>query len=202
MRTSLGKFGKRLRDRLLTSLFVTGVDYVQAVRRRRELCAEVALAMADVDVLLTAAQPAEAAKIDAVPHWDNMEKPNFTMPFNVSGLPAISICSGFGVRGTSGRDPDRGQALRRSDGVPRGASLRGGDAMAFAPPEPGRRGGEAGRQLVGPLRPTTLPRAGGLKPTLHLQGFRASLRVSAAHRALCKSRASRCPFPWLRSFRT
>ncbi len=99
MRTSLGKFGKRLRDRLLTSLFVTGVDYVQAVRRRRELCAEVALAMADVDVLLTAAQPAEAAKIDAVPHWDNMEKPNFTMPFNVSGLPAISICSGFGVRG-------------------------------------------------------------------------------------------------------
>jgi aspartyl-tRNA(Asn)/glutamyl-tRNA(Gln) amidotransferase subunit A len=25
-----------------------------------------------------------------------MEKPGFTMPFNVTGLPAMAICSGFG----------------------------------------------------------------------------------------------------------
>ena len=99
MRNSLGKFGERLRNRLLTSLFVTGVDYVQAVRRRRELCAEVALAMADVDVLLTAAQPGEAAKIDSVPQWDNMERRIFTIPFHGSVLPPISICSGFGQGG-------------------------------------------------------------------------------------------------------
>jgi aspartyl-tRNA(Asn)/glutamyl-tRNA(Gln) amidotransferase subunit A len=26
-----------------------------------------------------------------------MEKPSFTMPFNVTGFPAISICTGFGI---------------------------------------------------------------------------------------------------------
>jgi aspartyl-tRNA(Asn)/glutamyl-tRNA(Gln) amidotransferase subunit A len=98
MRTRLDKFGERLRNRLLTSCFVSGVDYVQAVRRRRELCAELAQAMADVDVLLTAVQPNEASKIDAVPKWD-MQTPNFTMPFNVAGCPAISVCSGFGLGG-------------------------------------------------------------------------------------------------------
>jgi aspartyl-tRNA(Asn)/glutamyl-tRNA(Gln) amidotransferase subunit A len=99
MRGRLDKFGERLRDRLVTSMFVTGVDYVQAVRRRRELCAELAAAIAGVDVLITAVQAKEAARMDGVPKWDNMERPNFTMPFNVSGYPAISVCSGFGVGG-------------------------------------------------------------------------------------------------------
>jgi aspartyl-tRNA(Asn)/glutamyl-tRNA(Gln) amidotransferase subunit A len=49
--------------------------------------------------VLTATQPAEAAKIDAVPMWDLFGPPNFTMPFNVAGYPAISICSGFGAGG-------------------------------------------------------------------------------------------------------
>lgn len=99
MQGALEKFGERLRNRLLMSLFVSGADYVQATRRRRELCAEIAAAMADVDVLLTAAVPGEAALMDAVPMWDNLQKPNFTMPFNVSGYPAMSVCSGFGTSG-------------------------------------------------------------------------------------------------------
>jgi aspartyl-tRNA(Asn)/glutamyl-tRNA(Gln) amidotransferase subunit A len=49
--------------------------------------------------VLTATQPAEAARIDAVPKWDLFAAPNFTMPFNVSGYPAISVCSGFGDGG-------------------------------------------------------------------------------------------------------
>jgi aspartyl-tRNA(Asn)/glutamyl-tRNA(Gln) amidotransferase subunit A len=99
MRKSLDKFGDRLRSRLLMGLFITGIDYVQALRRRLELCAEIAAAAADVDVLLTATQPAEAAKIASVPKWDNLEKPNFTMPFNASGYPAISVCTGYGAGG-------------------------------------------------------------------------------------------------------
>jgi aspartyl-tRNA(Asn)/glutamyl-tRNA(Gln) amidotransferase subunit A len=79
--------------------FVSGVDYVQAVRRRRELRAELQRAMAGLDVVLTAAQPAEAPRIDALPKWDVLELPSFTMPFNVAGYPAISVCSGFGAGG-------------------------------------------------------------------------------------------------------
>jgi aspartyl-tRNA(Asn)/glutamyl-tRNA(Gln) amidotransferase subunit A len=78
---------------------VSGVDYVQAVRRRRELRAELQTAMRDLDLVLTAAAPSEAPKIDAVPKWDLFERPNFTMPFNVSGYPAISVCAGFGTDG-------------------------------------------------------------------------------------------------------
>jgi aspartyl-tRNA(Asn)/glutamyl-tRNA(Gln) amidotransferase subunit A len=95
-RTRLGDFSERLRSRLILGAFVSGADYVQAVRRRRELRAELQAAMQQLDIVLTAAQPAEAAKIDAVPKWDLFGSPNFTMPFNVAGYPAISVCAGFG----------------------------------------------------------------------------------------------------------
>jgi aspartyl-tRNA(Asn)/glutamyl-tRNA(Gln) amidotransferase subunit A len=98
-RTRLGDFSERLRSRLMLGAFITGVDYVQAVRRRRELRAELQAAMKGLDAVLTATQPAEAAKIDAVPKWDLFAAPNFTMPFNVAGYPAISVCSGFGSAG-------------------------------------------------------------------------------------------------------
>ena len=98
-RTRLGEFSERLRSRLMLGALVSGVDYVQAVRRRRELRAELQQAMAGLDIVLTATQPAEAAKIDEVPKWDMFDKPGFTMPFNLAGYPAISICAGFGQGG-------------------------------------------------------------------------------------------------------
>jgi aspartyl-tRNA(Asn)/glutamyl-tRNA(Gln) amidotransferase subunit A len=98
-RTRLGDFSERLGSRLMLGAFISGVDYVQAVRRRRELRAELQQAMRELDVVLTATQPAEAAKIDEVPKWDLFDKPGFTMPFNVAGYPAISICAGFGAGG-------------------------------------------------------------------------------------------------------
>ena len=99
-RTRLGDFGERVRSRLMLGALVSGVDYLQAVRRRRELRdANCSAAMRELDVVLTAAQPAEAPKIDALPKWDVFELPSFTMPFNVAGYPAISVCSGFGEGG-------------------------------------------------------------------------------------------------------
>ena len=98
-RTRLGDFSARVQQRLLLGAMVSGVDYVQAVRRRRELRAELRAAMAQLDLVLTAAQPSEAPKIDEVPEWDVGQKPGFTMPFNVTGLPAIAVCAGFGEAG-------------------------------------------------------------------------------------------------------
>ena len=57
--------------------------------------------MADLDIIVSASQPGEAGKIADVAKakWANMEKPSFTMPFNVTGFPAISVCTGFGDGG-------------------------------------------------------------------------------------------------------
>ena len=98
-RTRLGDFSERVQRRLMLGAMVSGVDYVQAVRRRRELRAELQAAMAGLDVVVTAGAPGEAQKMDAVSRWDLFDKPNFTMPFNVSGHPAICVCSGFGPLG-------------------------------------------------------------------------------------------------------
>ena len=96
-RTRLGDFSARVQERLLLGAFVTGVDYVQALRRRRELRAELQAAMAGLDVVLTAAQPEEAPRIEGMEPWDIARPPGFNMPFNVAGYPAMSICSGFGA---------------------------------------------------------------------------------------------------------
>jgi aspartyl-tRNA(Asn)/glutamyl-tRNA(Gln) amidotransferase subunit A len=95
-RTRLGDFSERVQRRLMLGALVSGVDYVQAVRRRRELRAELKAAMAGLDIVVTAAAPAEAPKIDNVPIWDVFDRPSFTIPFNVAGYPAISICAGYG----------------------------------------------------------------------------------------------------------
>jgi aspartyl-tRNA(Asn)/glutamyl-tRNA(Gln) amidotransferase subunit A len=92
-------YGELLRDRLAFGALLRASEYVQALRRRRVLCEEMRDAMADVDILITASAPAEAPKIDEVPKWLMFEKPNFTMPFNLTGLPALSICTGYGAGG-------------------------------------------------------------------------------------------------------
>lgn len=98
-RTRLGDFSDRVRRRLMLGALVSGVDYVQAVRRRRELRDELKAAMAEFDVVITAGAPGEAPKMDAIARWDVLAGPNFTMPFNVSGYPAMCVCSGFGPAG-------------------------------------------------------------------------------------------------------
>ena len=99
MRSSMEKYGELLRDRLALGALISGADYVQAQRRRRALCTELAAAMQGLDLLLTASVPAEAPRIDRVPKWGIIEQPNFTAAFNVSGYPAMSVCTGYGEGG-------------------------------------------------------------------------------------------------------
>lgn len=93
------RYGELMRDRISMGAFISGADYVAALQRRRGLAAEMAAAMAEVDILASATQPGEAPRIDAVPKWQMFETPGFAMPFSVSGAPAISVCCGFGPKG-------------------------------------------------------------------------------------------------------
>ncbi len=99
MLTRREDYGELLRDRLTLGALVSGADYMQAVRRRRELCAAVTAAMTDIDILLTAPAATEAPLIEGMPKWASLDKPGFTVPFNVTGQPAMSICAGYGEGG-------------------------------------------------------------------------------------------------------
>src|SRR5207253_10986479 len=58
------RYGEIMRDRIAMGAFLSGADYVAALRRRRELAAAMASVMKDLDILVSAAQPGEAPRID------------------------------------------------------------------------------------------------------------------------------------------
>ncbi len=99
MRERFNDYGGLLRDRMALGGLFAATDYVQALRRRRELCAATAAAARDVDLLVTAGAPAEAPRLDAVQKWDGLAQTNFTNPWSLTGWPAMCVCSGFGAGG-------------------------------------------------------------------------------------------------------
>ena len=99
LRTRFTDYGEIFRDRMVLAGLITGADYVQALRLRRELVDELDRAMADLDLVMTAAVPSEAPRIDTGSKFATLDRPSLTMPFNVTGSPAMSVCCGFGDSG-------------------------------------------------------------------------------------------------------
>lgn len=99
LRTRYGEYGALLRSRLTPGSLISGVDYVQAQRRRREMTLAAHAVMDDCDILLTTASPTEAKLLHGDQKLRNLDLPPMTAPFNVTGQPAISVCAGFGEHG-------------------------------------------------------------------------------------------------------
>jgi len=88
-------YGARARERLLAGATLRAVDYLQAVRWRRQLRDRVASAFADIDLAITASSMDPACRIDdgealATNYWRQAR-----MPFNVTGQPGLVIAAGF-----------------------------------------------------------------------------------------------------------
>ena len=92
-------FGPIVRERLLAGLAIPAVQYVQAQRVRREAVLEFDRLLARVDLLVLPATFAEAppiASADAVHSSDAVRRRTVpTAPFNLLGLPALSVPCGF-----------------------------------------------------------------------------------------------------------
>jgi aspartyl-tRNA(Asn)/glutamyl-tRNA(Gln) amidotransferase subunit A len=131
LRTRFTDFGEIFRDRMALAGLWTASDYVQATRRRREMIDELDRVMAGLDLVMTAAAPTEAPKIDEVPKFAIMERPSLTMPFNVTGSPAMSVCCGFTEAGLPlsfqivGKRFDDATVLRAADAYERATPWRG-----------------------------------------------------------------------------
>ncbi|HEV2186453.1 MAG TPA: amidase [Stellaceae bacterium] len=95
LRTRPQDFGRILRDRVLPGALIRAEDYQAALRWRTVLTREQYAAFRQFDALITAG--ARGVADPAVP--DNPDRlitaPSITMPFSVSGVPAIAIPCGF-----------------------------------------------------------------------------------------------------------
>lgn len=106
-------FSRPLLLRLIGSMMVPASTYINAQRARRVLCDEFEQALQKVDVILSPTTPIAAPTIEesqqGFVELDGKKLPlqpsgislgtTFTVPFNVTGLPAVSVCCGFTSRG-------------------------------------------------------------------------------------------------------
>ena len=87
------------RRALLTGIFHTAEDLMQAQRRRRQLVEAVQAVFRHVDVLLTASSMDPPCRIDDAAEIDRTYGRQARTPFNVTGHPAIAIRSGSSKQG-------------------------------------------------------------------------------------------------------
>jgi aspartyl-tRNA(Asn)/glutamyl-tRNA(Gln) amidotransferase subunit A len=88
-----------MRTRVLEAAFLSSSDYVDAQRARGVIAAQIGGLLQDVDLIAspTTARPAEP--FDKQDPESRHRMPSYTSPFNLSGLPAISLPCGFSQSG-------------------------------------------------------------------------------------------------------
>ncbi len=92
-----------MRSRILEGALIPASDYLTAQRARRHLIARMDAKFKNFDALMTLSvpQPAPPFPTDGgtAQAMPGARRPNFNEPFNVTAVPALSVCMGFSGAG-------------------------------------------------------------------------------------------------------
>jgi aspartyl-tRNA(Asn)/glutamyl-tRNA(Gln) amidotransferase subunit A len=92
-------FGEMVRARFRIGGLFSASDYVQSQRIRKVVNRECAEVLQKVDVLVTPTMTQPAAAFEGYDATSNITGRSFTAPFNLTGLPAVSVPCGFTASG-------------------------------------------------------------------------------------------------------
>jgi len=99
MRSRLLDYGAITASRFVLGAAITAADYINALRARRELTDAVNEALSRYDTLLTASALCTAPRFDEPVDAMSSAAPMQTIPFNVTGHPAMSVPVGLASNG-------------------------------------------------------------------------------------------------------
>ena len=95
MQTRPEMLGQYVRDSLLGGVLFSAVDYVQAQRARTVISSQISNILQDVDAIVAPSSTKPAGAFDSPDPEAREGRLSFSSPFNLSGLPAISVPCGF-----------------------------------------------------------------------------------------------------------
>ena len=99
MQTRLLDYGEITAGRFVLGAAITAADFIHALRARRELTDAVNAALTRYDALLTPSALSTAPRFDQPTDALSSASPIQTIPFNVTGHPAMSVPIGLGADG-------------------------------------------------------------------------------------------------------
>jgi aspartyl-tRNA(Asn)/glutamyl-tRNA(Gln) amidotransferase subunit A len=95
MQARMTDYAETTAGRFVLGATIGATDYINALRVRRELTDAVEAALSRYDALVTASALTTAPRFDAVPDSLSLASPMQTIPFNVTGHPALSVPVGL-----------------------------------------------------------------------------------------------------------
>jgi aspartyl-tRNA(Asn)/glutamyl-tRNA(Gln) amidotransferase subunit A len=99
MQTRLLDYGEITAGRFILGAAITAADFIHALRARRELTDAVNAALSRYDALMTLSALSTAPRFDQPTDALSSASPIQTIPFNVTGHPAMSVPTGVGADG-------------------------------------------------------------------------------------------------------